>query len=102
MIFTHLGRIVAFILLLSGIFHIAGGLMIAAGWLALNKPHSRFFPTQSNNRCGYRQAYAVLFSIALGILTEISYSVRARRERDIGGYNARNDEIRDNITRMSG
>jgi hypothetical protein len=30
MVFTNLGRVVAFILLLSGIFHIA---MIAAGWL---------------------------------------------------------------------
>ena len=31
-------------------------------------------------RCGNRQgAYTVLFAIALGILTEISYSVRAQR-----------------------
>jgi hypothetical protein len=56
--------------------------MIAAGWLAPEQAAlAVFFPTQSNNRCGYRQGpiYAVLFSIALGILTEISYSVRAQQ-----------------------
>jgi len=78
MIFTKLGRIVAYLALLTGIVHVAGGLMIAAGWLAPKEAAlAIFFPGKSTTGAVIdRGLYAVLFSIALGILTEISFSVR--------------------------
>jgi hypothetical protein len=81
MVFTNLGRVVAFILLLSGIFHIAGGLMIAAGWLTPEQAAlAVFFPRRATTGAVIdRGLYAVLFGIALGILTEISYSLRAQQ-----------------------
>jgi hypothetical protein len=45
MIFTHLGRIVAFFALLIGVWHVAGGLMIATGGLAPEEFFlKRYFP----------------------------------------------------------
>jgi hypothetical protein len=49
MVFTKLGRIVAFLALVIGIFHIAGGLMIATGGLAPEKVAlARYFPGKSS------------------------------------------------------
>jgi hypothetical protein len=80
MVFTNLGRVVAFILLLSGIFHIAGGLMIAAGWLTPEQAALAVFPRRATTGAVIdRGLYAVLFGIALGILTEISYALRAQQ-----------------------
>ena len=54
--------------------------MIATGMLAPEQAVlAHFFPRASGAVID-RGLYAVLFSIALGILTEISYSVRAQRE----------------------
>jgi hypothetical protein len=45
MLFTNLGRVVAVLALLGGIFYIAGGLMIGAGWLAPEQAVlARYFP----------------------------------------------------------
>jgi hypothetical protein len=50
--------IVAFILLLSGIFHIAGGLMIAAGWLAPEQAAlAVFFPRRATTGAVIDRAY---------------------------------------------
>lgn len=60
--------------------------MIAAGWLAPEQAAlAVFFPRRATTGAVIdRGLYAVLFSIALGILTEISYSLERSRERDIG------------------
>jgi hypothetical protein len=77
MVFTNLGRIVAFLALLSGILWVAGGLMIATGALAPEQAAlATFFGKRSTGAVIDRGFYMILFSIALGILTEISRSVR--------------------------
>jgi hypothetical protein len=82
MIFTHLGRIVAFFALLTGILHVVGGLMIATGLLAPEQVAlALFFPgKRSTGAVIDRGIYAALFAIALGILTEISSSLRQQRQ----------------------
>jgi len=77
MLFTNLGRIVAFLALLSGIFWVAGGLMIATGALGPEQAVlARYFGKSTTGAVIDRGAYLILFAIALGILTEISRSVR--------------------------
>jgi len=77
MLFTNLGRVVAFLALLSGILHVAGGLMIAAGVLGPEQAAlARYFGKSTTGAVIDRSLYAILFAIALGILTEISRSVR--------------------------
>ena len=76
MVFTKLGRIVAFFALLSGILYVASGLMFAAGWLPPEHFALARFGKRSTGAVIDRGLYAILFSIALGILTEISSSVR--------------------------
>ena len=81
MIFTHLGRIVAFLALLIGIWWVAGGPMIATGALAPEEcALARYFGKKTTGAVIDRGLYAILFAIALGILTEISYAVRANRQ----------------------
>ena len=83
MLFTRLGRIVAFFGLLVGIWYVAGGLLIATGWLPeqIGIPEgvalSRYFPSKSSTGAVIDGIYTALPAIALGILTEINSSVRA-------------------------
>jgi hypothetical protein len=82
MFFTILGRIVAVFALLIGIWNIVGGLMIATGSLAPEAAAlARYFPGKSSSgevvNFGF---YLAIFSVALGILTEISRSVERLRE----------------------
>ena len=80
MMFTHLGRIVAFFMLLMGIWYVAGGLMIATGALAPEQAVlARYFNKPTTGAVIDRGIYVALLAIALGILTEISSSVRAQR-----------------------
>jgi hypothetical protein len=78
MLFTNLGRIVAVLALILGIGFIVFGLMIANGWLAPQEAAlARYFGrARSVGAVIDRGVSMVLFSIALGILTEISRSVR--------------------------
>jgi hypothetical protein len=77
MIFTHLGRIVAFFALLMGVWYVAFGLMIAVGWVGPEEfVLARYFGKKTTGAVIDRGWYAILFAIALGILTEISFSVR--------------------------
>jgi hypothetical protein len=82
MMFTHFGRIVAFLALLLGIYYVAGGLMIVAGWLEPKEAAlATFFPGKSTTGAVIdRGTYYIGLAIALGILTEISFSVRANRQ----------------------
>jgi hypothetical protein len=75
MLFTRLGRIVAILALILGIWHIVGGLLIATGAVAPEADAlARFFGNKTTGQVIDRGFYAVLFAIALGILTEISSS----------------------------
>jgi hypothetical protein len=77
MLFTRLGRVVAVLALIVGIFHVAFGLLVATGFftpeeVALARP----FGNKTSGQVIDRGFYAILFSIALGILTEINYGIR--------------------------
>jgi hypothetical protein len=75
MLFTRLGRIVAFLALILGIFQIVGGLMVAAGWIGPEEAAlARYFGNKSTGQVIDRGVYVALLAIALGILTEISSS----------------------------
>jgi VanZ family protein len=83
MLYTNLGRIVAVLVLALGVLQI----IIWAGFVfGGNTPDQLasalryYFPgSQSWGSVFDRGVYAVLFAIALGILTEISRSVRANK-----------------------
>jgi hypothetical protein len=80
MIFTHLGRIVALIALVGGILHVVIGVFIATEIL---EPYQAVLgqyypPARSSSVIIDRGLYVVLFSIALGVMTEISYALRAQ------------------------
>jgi hypothetical protein len=84
MFFTHLGRVVAILALVFGILEIVVGVMSETGMMVL-----LHFPDTSAPGSGVPYSssqsgqviewgiYTVLLAIALGILTEISRSVRA-------------------------
>ena len=80
MLYTNLGRIVAVLAMVIGIWHIASGLMIATGGLAPEEFFlKRYFPGKSTTGAVIDHGmYIILFAIALGILTEISRCVRAQ------------------------
>jgi hypothetical protein len=79
MFFTHLGRVVAVLVLVIGIWNVVGGLMVANDmWGPYEAALARYFPrAQSSGAVIDKGVYYVVFAIALGILTEISRSVRA-------------------------
>lgn len=75
MLFTRLGRIVAFIALAAGILQIAIGLMIAAGLAGQEGGAlARYSSKLSTATVIDGGIYVALFAIGLGILTEISSS----------------------------
>jgi len=78
MLFTNLGRIVAVLALILGIFYLVGGLLIVTGWISPEAGVlARYFGrARSVGAVFDRGIFLVLFAIALGILTEISHSVR--------------------------
>lgn len=80
MLFTHLGRIVALLALVGGILYVVIGVSIATEILGPYEATLRtLFPrARSSGAVIDRGLYVVLFSIALGILTEISYALRAQ------------------------
>jgi hypothetical protein len=79
MIFTKLGRAVALIALVGGILYVISGVSIAAGLLGPEQAALAHLRVRSLGVLFDRGINGVLFSIALGILTEISFSVRAQR-----------------------
>jgi hypothetical protein len=80
MIFTRLGSIVVVLALILGIRDVVGWLAVVEFGLRPEEyVFGRYFPTAMRSS-GERGIYLVLFAIALGILTEISRSVRAAAE----------------------
>lgn len=80
MFFTHLGRIVAFLALAIGIWMIVGGVMIASEVIGpYEEALARYFPSKGSSGAVIdRVVYIIIFSIALGILTEIRSALRAK------------------------
>jgi hypothetical protein len=78
MLYTTLGRIVAVLVLILGILLIVTGLGIANEWLLpYEGALARYAPwARSASEVISRGTYYVLFAIGLGILTEISRSLR--------------------------
>jgi hypothetical protein len=63
MLFTNLGRIVAFLALLIGVWYVAGGLMIATGALAPEQAAlARFFGKRSTGAVVDSGVYTILFA----------------------------------------
>jgi hypothetical protein len=81
MFFTHLGRVIAILGLLLAISQIALGVMIATEFIGpYEAALARYSSASSSGQIINRGSYAVLASIVLGILTEISYALRAQAE----------------------
>ena len=81
MLYTRLGRIVAVLALIAGIWDLFWGLSFALGWTDAASFTRYATPSlgKSSGQVIDRGIYTVHFAIALGILTEISRSVRANR-----------------------
>jgi hypothetical protein len=78
MFFTHLGRVLAILVLVLGIFNITLAMLIAAEVIGPYEAGlARYFPGKSSGQVIDHGMYMVLFSVALGILTEIRYALRA-------------------------
>ena len=75
MFFTRLGRIVAVLALIFGIWNVYGGVVIATGLLTPEEALARYFPSKSSIDTVIDGIYVVIFGIALGILTEIRYAL---------------------------
>jgi hypothetical protein len=78
MIFTRLGRAVAILALVAGVYNIAAGLMIATEMIGpYEVALQRYFPSKSSSgQIIDRGIQFVVFSVALGILAEIRYALR--------------------------
>ena len=80
MFFTHLGRVIAILALVFGIFQITLGVLIANESLGPYEAALARYGIKSSGQIIDRGTYTVLASIVLGILTEISYALRAQAE----------------------
>ena len=76
--FTHLGRVVAILVLLGAIFNIASALSIAFEVMGpYQETLARVYPGRSSTgQVIDRGMYYLAFSIVLGVLTEISYALK--------------------------
>src|SRR5262245_53312110 len=72
MFFTHLGRVVAILVLILAFFHILAGWRVLTPELPLDSELARYL-----SRALERGIYLLAFSIVLGILTEISYALKS-------------------------
>ena len=83
MFFTRIGRGLAVLAMIFGILKVVMGFAIASGAISLasgKSALSRYFPGYSSTgELIDAGLYMVIFSFALGILTEISYAVRSKQ-----------------------
>lgn len=77
--FTHLGRVVAILVLIGATLNIAIAYLVAAEVIGpYQETLARYFPGKSSTgQVIDRGIYYVAFSIVLGILTEISYALKS-------------------------
>jgi hypothetical protein len=80
MFFTHVGRIVAILAVLFGALRLVIGIMIANElMLPYEAALARYAPgASSSGEVIDKGIYMIIFGIALGIATEISYALRAK------------------------
>ena len=76
--FTHLGHVIAILVLIGAIWSITIALLIATEVIGpYQETLARYFPGRSaTGQVIDRGIYYLAFSVALGILTEISYALR--------------------------
>lgn len=74
MLFTNLGRVVAFVIILFGLFKVVIGWSVASGAVVEPEPGAYLGSSTSGQMIDHG-IYTVLLAIALGTLTEISRSV---------------------------
>jgi hypothetical protein len=78
MFFTHLGRVVAILVLVLGISQIALGMLIAFEVIGpYERALARYSSKSSSGQVINTGTYMVLVAVALGILTEISYALKS-------------------------
>ena len=78
MFFTHLGRVIAVLALALGVMRVVLGVLIAEDFLGpYEAALARYTRASNAGEVINTGIYAVLISIALGILTEISYALKS-------------------------
>jgi hypothetical protein len=77
MFFTAVGRVVAFLLAFGAVFRITLAVLIASGVLP-PEAQQRYLGSHSPGEVIDRATYVLAFSIILGVLTEISRTLRNR------------------------
>lgn len=80
MFFTHLARMIAIVALVLATFRLAIGVMIATEYLGpYETTLARYAPgVLSSGETINQSLMAILASVVLGILTDISYGLRAK------------------------
>ena len=81
MFFTHVGRVLAVLIFLYALTMIGTGLFLAfeVGGEPMREAVPRYFPRyKTSGEIITRGQYVLLVAVALGVLTEISYSLRNR------------------------
>lgn len=76
--YTKLGRVVAALALMVGVFHLALGVGIASGFLP--EASRAYLGNKTTGETIDQSVYVIVFAIILGILTEISRSLVEIRE----------------------
>ena len=77
MLFTHLGRAIAILALLFGAFSIVLGFMIANESLGPYEATVLRYGVKSSGQLIDRGLYTIVVGVAFGVITEISYTLRA-------------------------
>jgi hypothetical protein len=79
MFFTHLGRVVAILVLIGATLNIVLALLVASEVIGpYEVALARYFPRKSSTgEVIVRDLYYVAVGVAFGILTEISYALRS-------------------------
>jgi hypothetical protein len=82
MFFTHASRVVAVLALVFGLMQLLLGFGIATGFIGpYEAALSRYTTASSSGEVINKGTYMILFAIPLGMLTEISYSLRRRNDQ---------------------
>jgi len=84
MFFSYAARIVAVLALIAAAFDLVGGISIIAGWAApAEAVLQRYYGNTTVGHVIDRGTYALLFGIALGTVSEISFHLRRLRRTGI-------------------
>jgi hypothetical protein len=77
MLFTYAGRVVAILAIVGSAFDLVGGISIITGWATpADAVLHRYYGNTTVGHLIDRGVYELLFAIALGTITEISFNLR--------------------------